>query len=153
MIEYLKYAATCQLFNRQGKPRPTSSRLSSVSISTSEFYLLRSNQSMWQLSLKKIMTMLGRVRRRQEDENSEIRVSRPAKNSRTEDFYKAVMIQSQRLHLEWNIFIFNFQFSPLINFRQEWRLWHYKGNDSGLRASPSTFQWSNPCNISKTRSG
>ena len=46
------------------------------------------------------MTMLGRVRRRQEDENPEIQVSRPAKNSRTEDFYKAVMVQSQRLRLE-----------------------------------------------------
>ena len=47
------------------------------------------------------MTMLGRVRQRQEDENPEIQVSRPAKNSRTEDFYKAVMVQSQRLRLEW----------------------------------------------------
>lgn len=55
---------------------------------------------MGQSSLKKIMTMLGRVRRRQEDENPEIHVSRPAKNSRTEDFYKAVMVQSQRLRLE-----------------------------------------------------
>ena len=54
-------------------------------------------------SLKKIMTMLGRVRRRQEDENLEIRTSRPAKTSRTEDFYKAVMVQSQRLRLEYVI--------------------------------------------------
>jgi len=46
------------------------------------------------------MTMLGRVRRRQEDENPEIQTSRPAKNSRTTDFYKAVMVQSQRLRLE-----------------------------------------------------
>ena len=44
--------------------------------------------------------MLGRVRRHQEDENPEIWASRPAKNSRTEDFYKAVMVQSQRLRLE-----------------------------------------------------
>ena len=47
------------------------------------------------------MTMLGRVRRRQEDENQIIRTSRPAKTSRTEDFYKAVMVQSQRLRLEY----------------------------------------------------
>jgi hypothetical protein len=47
------------------------------------------------------MTMLGRVRRRQEDEKPEIRVSRPAKTSRTEDYYKAVMVQSQRLRLEY----------------------------------------------------
>ncbi|KAF8814965.1 hypothetical protein BYT27DRAFT_7081092 [Phlegmacium glaucopus] len=85
LIEYLKYAATRELFSRQGKKKSTSSRLSSS-------------------SLKKIMTMLGRVRRRQEDENPEIRVSRPAKTSRTEDFYKAVMVQSQRLRLESNNF-------------------------------------------------
>ena len=47
------------------------------------------------------MTMLGRVCRRQEDENPEICTSRPAKTSRTEDFYKAVMVQSQRLCLEY----------------------------------------------------
>ena len=52
-------------------------------------------------SLKKIMTMLGRGCGRQEDENLEIRTSRPAKTSRTEDFYKAVMVQSQRLRLEY----------------------------------------------------
>ena len=46
------------------------------------------------------MTMLGRVRRRQEDENPEICTLRPAKTSRMEDYYKAVMIQSQRLRLE-----------------------------------------------------
>jgi hypothetical protein len=61
---------------------------------------LMSTNSKYQSSLKKVMTMLGRVRRRQEDENPEIRISRPAKNSRTEDFYKAVMVQSQRLRLE-----------------------------------------------------
>lgn len=56
------------------------------------------------------MTMLGRVRRRQEDENPEIRTSRPAKNSRTTDFYKAVMVQSQRLRLEYGLFILNLLF-------------------------------------------
>jgi len=45
--------------------------------------------------------MLGRVRRHQEDENHRICTSRPAKTSRTEDFYKAVMVQSQRLRLEY----------------------------------------------------
>lgn len=44
--------------------------------------------------------MLGRVRRRQEEENPDIQLSRPAKTSRTDDFYKAVMVQSQRLRLE-----------------------------------------------------
>ena len=47
------------------------------------------------------MTMLGRIRQRQEDEKPEIRISRPAKTSHTEDFYKAVMIQSQHLRLKY----------------------------------------------------
>ncbi|KDR77927.1 hypothetical protein GALMADRAFT_47018, partial [Galerina marginata CBS 339.88] len=80
-IEYLKYAATRELFNTRGQKKVSTNRLSAS-------------------SLKKIMTMLGRVRRRQEDENQEIRISRPAKTSRTEDFYKAVMVQAQRLRLE-----------------------------------------------------
>ena len=45
------------------------------------------------------MTMLGRVRKRQEDENPEIVHTRPYANSRTKDFYKAVMVQAQRLRL------------------------------------------------------
>ncbi|KDR66439.1 hypothetical protein GALMADRAFT_283872 [Galerina marginata CBS 339.88] len=81
-IEYLKYAATRELFNTRGQKKVSTNRLSAS-------------------SLKKIMTMLGRVRRRQEDENQEIRISRPAKTSRTEDFYKAVMVQAQRLRLEY----------------------------------------------------
>ena len=47
------------------------------------------------------MTMLGRICWRQEDKNQRICISRPAKTSRTEDFYKAVMVQSQLLHLEY----------------------------------------------------
>ncbi|KAF8961564.1 hypothetical protein BDZ97DRAFT_1201735 [Flammula alnicola] len=81
MIAYLKYAATRQLFTRRGENKSTSSRLSAA-------------------SLKKIMTMLGRVRRRQEDENPDIKISRPSKDSRTQDFYKAVMVQAQRIRLE-----------------------------------------------------
>ena len=99
MIEYLKYAATRQLFSRQGKAKATSSRLSSVIISILN---IRNKDQLINPTVvsQKIMTMLGRVRRRQEDENPDIRRSRPAKNSRTEDFYKAVMVQSQRLRLE-----------------------------------------------------
>ncbi|KAF8803900.1 hypothetical protein BYT27DRAFT_7061351, partial [Phlegmacium glaucopus] len=82
VIKYLKYAATRELFNTQGKKKLMLSRLS-VS------------------SLKKIMMMLGRVRRRcQEEENPAIHLSRPAKTSPTKDFYKAVMVQSQRLRIE-----------------------------------------------------
>jgi hypothetical protein len=53
-----------------------------------------------QASLKKIMTMLGRVRRRQVDDDPMLVQTRPAVTSRSEDFYKAVMVQSQRLRLE-----------------------------------------------------
>jgi hypothetical protein len=45
--------------------------------------------------------MLGRVRRRQTEDNPSIEQSRPAVTSRSTDFYKAVMVQSQRLRLEY----------------------------------------------------
>ena len=63
--------------------------------------------------------MLGRVRRRQEDEKPEIRISRPAKTSRTEDFYKAVMIQSQRLRLEYVLCILQISIIMLKFFRSQ----------------------------------
>jgi hypothetical protein len=44
--------------------------------------------------------MLGRVQRRQVDDNPILAQTRPAGTSRSEDFYKAVMVQSQRLQLE-----------------------------------------------------
>jgi len=47
------------------------------------------------------MTMLGRVRRRQEDENPGLSLSRPAKSNRTDEFYRAVMVQAQRARLEY----------------------------------------------------
>jgi hypothetical protein len=53
-----------------------------------------------QSSLKKIMTMLGRVRRRQVDDDTLLETTRPSDTSRVKDFYKAVMIQSQRMRLE-----------------------------------------------------
>jgi hypothetical protein len=46
------------------------------------------------------MTMLGRVRRRQVDDNPLLETARPSDTSRVKDFYKAVMIQSQRMRLE-----------------------------------------------------
>jgi hypothetical protein len=78
-----------------GSPQYVSTKIQELELVLT-YYMLKS-------SLKKIMTMLGRVRRRQEDENPEICTSRPAKTSRTEDFYKAVMVQSQRLRLEYVI--------------------------------------------------
>lgn len=44
--------------------------------------------------------MLGRVRRRQVDDDHSIEQTRLASTSRSEDFYKAVMVQAQRLRLE-----------------------------------------------------
>lgn len=49
--------------------------------------------------------MLGRVRKRQEDESPEIAQTRPYANSRTKDFYKAVMVQAQRLRLAYAYYL------------------------------------------------
>jgi hypothetical protein len=53
-----------------------------------------------QASLKKIMTMLGRIQRRQIDNDPTFDQMCPAVTSRSTDFYKAVMVQSQQLWLE-----------------------------------------------------
>ncbi|KAK0449056.1 uncharacterized protein EV420DRAFT_1565645, partial [Desarmillaria tabescens] len=81
IIHYLKYAAMRQLLMKRGAPKQTNERLSAS-------------------SLKKIMTMLGWVRGRQEDDNPDLKHSHPASNSRTVEFYKAVMIQAQRHRLQ-----------------------------------------------------
>lgn len=44
--------------------------------------------------------MLGRVRRRQVDDNPNLEASRPASNSRSGDYLKALMVEAQRLRLE-----------------------------------------------------
>ncbi|OBZ66313.1 hypothetical protein A0H81_13774 [Grifola frondosa] len=51
-------------------------------------------------SLKKVMTMLGRIRRRQCDDDPTLDQRRPAFSTRSADFYKAVMIQAQRVRLD-----------------------------------------------------
>jgi len=61
-IHYLKYAATRYLFTKRGE-KETDERLSAQ-------------------SLKKIVTMLGRIRRRQQDSDPNLVQSRPASNSR-----------------------------------------------------------------------
>lgn len=58
------------------------------------------DQREYKASLKKIFTMLGRVRNRQEDDNPSLKQMRPAMTSRCTDFYKAVMIEAQRFRLE-----------------------------------------------------
>lgn len=46
------------------------------------------------------MAMLGRVRRRQVDSDPYLEQARPAYTPRVFDFYKALMVQAQRLRLE-----------------------------------------------------
>ena len=106
------------------------------------YYVLKS-------SLKKIMTMLGRVRRRQEDENLEICTSRPAKTSRTEDFYKAVMVQSQRLRLEYVPGPYYIKLS-CWNIKQKPEFWYHKRYNSGLGTPPRTLQRGYSSNISRS---
>jgi hypothetical protein len=102
------------------------------------------------------MTMLGRVRRRQEDENLEIRTSRLAKTSRTEDFYKAVMIQSQRLRLEYAIKVLGLSQIIMLNFNRSKNFDITKGTilDSELRpehfneVTAAIFRELNQCKLS-----
>jgi hypothetical protein len=49
--------------------------------------------------------MLGCVRRRQADDDPTLDGQRPASSTRGSDFYKALMVEAQRLRLEyvnWN---------------------------------------------------
>lgn len=45
--------------------------------------------------------MLGRVRRRQEEDDPSLATCRPAQSSRLSDFYKSVQIQAQRRRFEY----------------------------------------------------
>lgn len=47
------------------------------------------------------MTMLGRVRARQTASDPTLDLKRPSRNARSTDFYKAVMLQANRLRLEY----------------------------------------------------
>ncbi|KAN0139095.1 hypothetical protein V8E53_003097, partial [Lactarius tabidus] len=80
-MAYLKYAATRQLLTTTGQDQDNRQQLSSA-------------------SLKKVMTMLGRVRRRQVDDDRTLEISRPASSNRSSEFYKALMVEAQRLQLE-----------------------------------------------------
>jgi hypothetical protein len=46
------------------------------------------------------MAMLGRVRHRQVDDNMSLEQAQPAFTPRISDFYKALMVQAQRLRLK-----------------------------------------------------
>lgn len=80
-ILYLKYSATRALLNRKGMPVNNNQRLSAA-------------------SLKKHMTMLGRLRRRQCDDDPSLDRTRPAVTTRTLEFYNAVMIEADRARFE-----------------------------------------------------
>ena len=98
MIHYLKYAATRRLLTKRGKEKETDDWLSAVSPRpfTSKLVL-----TLLQQSLKKIVTMLGRIRRRQQDSDPNLIHTRPATNSRCQDFIKSVMVQARRLRIEY----------------------------------------------------
>ena len=98
-MAYLKYAATRQLLTTSGQDQDNSQRLSSVSVMpTCHAELTKSSA---QASLKKVMTMLGRVRHRQVDDDRTLEISRPAASNRSSEFYKALMVEAQRLQLEY----------------------------------------------------
>ncbi|KAF8257119.1 hypothetical protein EI94DRAFT_1818964, partial [Lactarius quietus] len=80
-MAYLKYAATHWLLTTTGQDKDNRQRLSSA-------------------SLKKVMTMLGRVRHRQVDDDRALDTSRPASSNRSSEFYKALMVEAQHLQLE-----------------------------------------------------
>src|SRR6266702_5591574 len=74
-MAYLKYAATRQLLTTTGQDQDNSQRLSSVSADINPDRECRpvelsSRNPSDQASLKKVMTMLGRVRRRQVDDSA-----------------------------------------------------------------------------------
>lgn len=100
-IAYLKYAATRSLFTPNGSTKNSTQRLSSVGRFASQTLPTLNWGGPLQASLKKIMTMLGRVRRRQADDDPTLEQARPAFTNRSTDFYKAVMVQAQRARLEY----------------------------------------------------
>lgn len=100
-MEYLKYAATCRLLTSVGREQNGNDRLSPVSDSFSlgsvVFSLTIVTIIRSQASLKKIMTMLGRVRRCQADDDPTLDGQRPASSMRGSDFCKALMVEAQQL--------------------------------------------------------
>ncbi|KAH8977851.1 hypothetical protein EDB92DRAFT_1821996 [Lactarius akahatsu] len=83
-IHYLKYATTRCLLTKGGKEKETDERLSACPTHQ---------------SLKKIVTMLGRIRRRQQDSNPDLVQDRPASNYRCQDYIKSVMVEARRLRI------------------------------------------------------
>ncbi|KAH8982068.1 hypothetical protein EDB92DRAFT_1804851, partial [Lactarius akahatsu] len=80
-IHYLKYATTHCLLTKGGKEKETDECLSAQ-------------------SLKKIVTMLGRILRQQQDSNPDLVQDRPASNYRCQDYIKSVMVEARRLRIQ-----------------------------------------------------
>jgi hypothetical protein len=58
------------------------------------------------------MTMLGRVRRRQVDDDRTLDISRPVTSNRSSEFYKALMVEAQRLQLEYRCLLLQMKGGP-----------------------------------------
>ncbi|KAF8257292.1 hypothetical protein EI94DRAFT_1709286 [Lactarius quietus] len=81
VLKTYKYAATRCLFTKQGREKESDERLSAQ-------------------SLKKIVTMLGRIQRRQQDSDPSLVQSCPASNSRCQDYIKSVMVEACHLRIQ-----------------------------------------------------
>lgn len=101
VCQYLHYSATRSLFSKHGGGFVSNSddHLSSVSVFVCCHTFCQ--YSPLQSSLKKIMTMLGRVRARQEAENPTLHTERPCFTEQTRQYQKALMITAQRQKLEY----------------------------------------------------
>lgn len=110
-MAYLKYAATRRLLTTTGQDQDNSQRLSSVSVGIDLGHapVEQLTKSSVQASLKKVMTMLGRVRRRQVDDDHTLEISRPASSNRSSEFYKALMVEAQCLQLEYSCLLLQMQ--------------------------------------------
>ena len=93
-MEYLKYAATRRLLTSAGREQNGNDCLSPVSIG-SVFSSTTINIIFFQALLKKVMTMLGHVHRRQADDDPTLDSRRPPSSTRGSDFYKALMVEAQ----------------------------------------------------------
>ena len=115
-MAYLKYTATRRLLMTTGQDQDQNcGRLSSVSVdlrTLSLVLLALLTEPFDQSSLKKVMTMLGRVRRRQVDDDRTLDTSRPASSNRSSEFYKALMVEAQRLQLEYDESLFSEMIRP-----------------------------------------
>ena len=115
-MAYLKYAATRQLLMAMGQDQDQDcSQLSSVSVdlgTSSSVLPALLTEPFDQSSLKKVMTMLGCVRRCQVGDDQTLDISCPASSNHSSEFYKALMMEAQRLQLEYDESLFSEMIRP-----------------------------------------